>query len=108
MFLGDREKALVCLWGKQVYEVRHSSRRFNLSLIHIFYTTVEDRAWSEVRDPQGRVVGRTKGFGGMRSNAEFQFHHLYEVAKKTFQHYLDLLRQLRQISILDPPVSPIE
>jgi len=72
------------------------------------YTTVEDRAWSEVRDPQGRVVGRTKGFGGMRSNAEFQFHHLYEVAKKTFQHYLDLLRQLRQISILDPPVSPIE
>jgi hypothetical protein len=72
------------------------------------YATVEDRTWKETRNPQGRIVARTKGFGGMRSNAEFQFHYLYEVAKKTFQHYLDRLRQLRQVSILDPPVSPIE
>ena len=72
------------------------------------YTTVEDRSWSKIRNPQGEIVGRTKGFAGARSIAEFQFHDLYEVAKKTFQHYLNLLRQLRQISILDPPVSPIE
>jgi hypothetical protein len=72
------------------------------------YTTVDDRAWSEIRNPQGRVVGRTKGFAGTRSSAEFQFHNLYEVAQKTFHHYLQLLWKLRQISILDPPVSSIK
>ena len=72
------------------------------------YTTVEDRAWNEIRDAQGRVVGRTKGFGGMRNRAEFQFHDLYDAGRKTFQHYVELLRQLRVISILDPPILPID
>jgi hypothetical protein len=71
------------------------------------YTVVEDRVWSEIRNRQGSVVGRTKGFAGTRSSAEFQFHHLYEVAQKTFRHYIQVLWKLRKISILDPPVSSI-
>ena len=69
------------------------------------YSAVEDRMWKEVRGPMGNVVRRVKGFGTGRK-AEFQFLELYEVAKKSFEHYLALLKQLRGISLLNPPVSP--
>jgi len=72
------------------------------------YINLEDRKWREVKDAQGHVVSRQRGFGGLRRRAEFQFADLYEPATKTYEHYLDSLRQLRQISIVDPPLLPIE
>jgi hypothetical protein len=72
-----------------------------------FYINLEDRKWKELSDTQGRVV-RQRGFGGLRSRAEFQFAELYETATKTYQHYLNSLRQLREISILNQPLLAID
>jgi hypothetical protein len=72
------------------------------------YTHLEDRAWNEIRDDQGRVVMRQKGYVGLPNRAEFQFDDLYQVATKTFDHYLKMLRELQKISVLNPPVIPIE
>jgi len=71
------------------------------------YTTVDDPVWQEIRDAQGRVIGQRKGFPGLKRDTDFQFKDLYDAARKTFQRYLDSLRQLREISILDPPLLPI-
>jgi hypothetical protein len=71
------------------------------------YSHLEDRTWDEVKDARGRVVVRQKGYAGLPTKAEFQFDDLYRIATKTFEHYLKQLRELRKISILDPPVLPI-
>jgi hypothetical protein len=72
------------------------------------YTHLEDRAWNEIRDDQGRVVMRQKGYAGLPNRAEFEFDDLYQIATQTFEHYLEKLRELQKISVLDPPVIPIE
>jgi len=70
------------------------------------YSEVEDRMWKEVRNPAGDVIRRTKGFGTKRSKAEFEFLELYEVTGKTLEHYLKILKELKTISLLNPPVLP--
>jgi len=70
------------------------------------YSEVEDRMWKEVRNPAGDVIRRTKGFGTQRNKAEFEFLELYEVTGKTLEHYLKILKELKTISLLNPPVLP--
>jgi hypothetical protein len=72
------------------------------------YINLENRKWKEVKDDEGHLVSRQRGFGGLRSRAEFQFAELYEPATKTYRHYLESLRQLRDISIVDLPLLPID
>ena len=63
------------------------------------FILLENHKEEPILDHRGRKIGTRMGFGATLTKAEYQFSGLYELARQVLDHYLHLLRQLKQISV---------
>lgn len=68
------------------------------------YTYLQNRMAKPLFDAEGREKGRSWGIGVRPTKAEYDFDALYELAVRTMEHYVALLRRLSAIHRFNPTI----